>query len=122
MNVNKLKEFAQLQKAKITIGLAAAATGTGVGTAFAANSIEEMVKKALQVVEGIVVFGGIISLFQGFRSLAKGLSDDGSGPDAQAVSKGKGQILAGAVMVLPVALITMITGSTPDALVAQYFQ
>ncbi|MCR5094125.1 MAG: hypothetical protein K6B72_09140 [Lachnospiraceae bacterium] len=90
--------------------------------AFADPSIADMVNNAVNLVFGMVAFGGIVNIVRGAATVAKGLQDDGGGQDAAAISKGRGQLLAGAVMVSPTALITLITQSSPGALIANYFR
>lgn len=89
--------------------------------AFADPSIATMVNNAVNLVFGLVAFGGIVNIVRGAATVAKGLQDDGGGQDASAISKGRGQLLAGAVMVAPTALITLITQQSPGALISAYF-
>ncbi len=89
--------------------------------AFADPSISTMVNNAVNLVFGMVAFGGIVNIVRGAATVARGLQDDGGGQDAGAITKGRGQLLAGAVMVAPTALITLITQQTPGALIANYF-
>ncbi len=89
--------------------------------AFADPSISSMVNNAVNLVFGMVAFGGIVNIVRGAATVARGLQDDGGGQDAGAITKGRGQLLAGAVMVAPTALITLITQQTPGALIATYF-
>ena len=102
----------------IAASLGAAAMGS---TAFADPSIATMVNNAVNLVFGLVAFGGIVNIVRGAATVAKGLQDDGGGQDASAISKGRGQLLAGAVMVAPTALITLITQQSPGALISAYF-
>jgi len=90
--------------------------------AFADPSISTMVNNAVNLVFGMVAFGGIVNIVRGAATVAKGLQDDGGGQDAAAISKGRGQLLAGAVMVSPTALITLITQQSPGTLISNYFR
>ncbi len=90
--------------------------------AFADPSISNMVNNAVNLVFGMVAFGGIVNIVRGAATVAKGLQDDGGGQDASAISKGRGQLLAGAVMVSPTALITLITQQSPGTLISNYFR
>ncbi len=90
--------------------------------AFADPSIATMVNNAVNLVFGMVAFGGIVNIVRGSATVAKGLQDDGGGQDASAISKGRGQLLAGAVMVAPTALITLITQQAPGTLISNYFR
>ncbi len=94
------------------------------GTAFAAGTeldIKTVITNALNLVFGVLVFGGVIGAITGIRGIAKGIQDDGSGPDSQAVSKGRGQLIAGIIMMAPVPVFKVLTGQTPSAFVGSFF-
>ena len=115
----RMKEKMQASKCSaIAASLGMLALGS---IAFADPSIATMVNNAVNLVFGLVAFGGIVNIVRGAATVAKGLQDDGGGQDAAAISKGRGQLLAGAVMVAPTALITLITQQSPGALISTYF-
>ncbi|MBQ9632312.1 MAG: hypothetical protein IJV04_05290 [Lachnospiraceae bacterium] len=115
----RMKEKLQASKrSAIAVSLGMLALGS---IAFADPSIATMVNNAVNLVFGLVAFGGIVNIVRGAATVAKGLQDDGGGQDAAAISKGRGQLLAGAVMVAPTALITLITQQSPGALISTYF-
>ena len=107
-------------KGKVTAVLIAVLALQAV--AFADPSIATMVNNAVNLVFGMVAFGGIVNIVRGSATVAKGLQDDGGGQDASAISKGRGQLLAGAIMVAPTALITLITQQSPGTLISNYFR
>lgn len=112
------------------LGVAAAAGVAGLAAAylpgFAAPTtdagITTVVKNALNVVMGVVVFGGAINIIRGISMIAKGLQDDGGGQDAAAISKGRGMLIAGIIMIAPITLFQLITQKTIGDYVAQFFQ
>lgn len=85
------------------------------------SDIGGMVEVAINVVMGVVAFGGVINIIRGIATVAKGLQDDGGGQDAAAISKGRGQLIAGIIMVAPVAIFTIIAGQAPGAYVKSFF-
>ena len=85
------------------------------------SDIGGMVEIAINVVMGVVAFGGVINIIRGIATVAKGLQDDGGGQDAAAISKGRGQLIAGIIMVAPVAIFTIIAGQAPGAYVKSFF-
>lgn len=119
--VTKVKEMLSAKKAQVAAAAASASAMLTVNSAYAANDIKTMIEKSLNVVFGVLVFGGVINIVLGVRGIAKGVQDDGGGQDAQAVAKGRGQLIAGIIMVLPVPIITLITGASPSALVSSFF-
>ena len=117
--INKVNERADKVKAGAVTAVAGVLAAGSI--AFADPSIATMVNNAVNLVFGLVAFGGIVNIVRGAATVAKGLQDDGGGQDASAISKGRGQLLAGAVMVAPTALVTLITQQTPGALISAYF-
>ncbi len=51
--------------------------------------LKQTISRAINLVMGFVVAGGIISIVLGIRNLAAGVSDDGGGQDQQKISKGR---------------------------------
>ena len=92
-------------------------------TAFSGTQIDikATVTNAVNVVFGVVVFGGVINIVRGISMIAKGLQDDGGGQDAAAISKGRGMLIAGIIMVAPEPIFLAITGQSAGAFVASFF-
>ena len=71
-------------------------------------NIQETVERAINLVVGFVVAGGIINIVLGVRNLAAGVSDEGGGQDQQKISKGKGQLFSGIIMVGGMAVMQVL--------------
>ncbi|SEM00126.1 hypothetical protein SAMN04487770_12313 [Butyrivibrio sp. ob235] len=118
--IKKLKEKKDVALATAYVGCTYAMTST----CYAAGTdldIKTVITNALNLVFGVLVFGGVIGAITGIRGIAKGVQDDGSGPDSQAVSKGKGQLIAGIIMMAPVPVFKVLTGQTPSTFVGSFF-
>ncbi len=76
---------------------------------FADPSISTMVNNAVNLVFGLVAFGGIVNIVRGSATVARGLQDDGGGQDASAIifNAGQGERI-------------MINDMKPDGLVTAY--
>lgn len=81
--------------------------------------IKKTVSRAINLVMGFVVAGGIINIVMGIRNLAAGVSDEGGGQDQQKISKGKGQLFSGIIMVGAIAAMTLL-GLDPNTLLSTY--
>ena len=90
------------------------AAGTGLNLA-------TMVSNAVNLIFGVVVFGGVINIVRGVSLIAKGLQDDGGGQDAAAITRGRGMVISGIIMVAPEAIFLAITGQSAGAFVASFF-
>lgn len=108
-----------LKSMAIWTGFAMAAAGV---TGYSEVDIVTAATKTLNVVFGLVAAGGVINIVTGFAAIAKGSQDDGGGQDAAAMSKGRGKVFAGVLMVAPVGLISIITGGSPADIVTNYFK
>ena len=86
-----------------------------------AVNLGSMVTNAVNLVFGVVVFGGVINIVRGVSLVAKGLQDDGGGQDAAAISRGRGMIISGIIMVAPEPIFLAITGQSAGAFVAGFF-
>ena len=89
-------------------------------TGYSEVDIKSAITKSLNIVFAVVAFGGIVNIVTGVAALAKGAQDDGCGQDAAAMSKGRGKLIAGVIMVAPVGIITLITGGSPADIVTSY--
>lgn len=122
----KMKFLGKIKEKGKSISAAAFVTTAylGVSPAYAAGTeldIKTVLGNALNLVFGVMVFGGIVGAVTGIRSIAKGIQDDGSGPDSQVVSKGRGQLIAGIIMMAPVPIFKVITGQTPATFLSSFF-
>ncbi len=116
--VIKTKKDALIASAYVTTAYALITPCMAGGTEL---DIKTVITNALNLVFGVLVFGGVIGAITGIRGIAKGIQDDGSGPDSQAVSKGRGQLIAGIIMMAPVPVFKVLTGQTPSAFVGSFF-
>ncbi len=116
--VIKNKKDALIASAYVTCAYAMVTPAYALGTEL---NIKTVITNALNLVFGVLVFGGVIGAITGIRGIAKGIQDDGSGPDSQAVSKGRGQLIAGIIMMAPVPVFKILTGQTPAAFVGSFF-
>ncbi|MCR5101721.1 MAG: hypothetical protein K6B41_10245 [Butyrivibrio sp.] len=121
--LNGLGDFNQ--KVVLKYGPAAAFVNVMAGAVLSmgyADAITDMLKTSVNGVFTILVFGGIINIAMGIRSIAKAVQDDGSnGQDAAVLAKGRGQLVAGIIMVLPVPAIKLFTGKDAGSLLTQTF-
>ncbi len=120
--ITKLLDKISALGVAVAAGVAGAATGYLPG--FAAGTtlqIGTMVEAAVNIVMGVVVFGGVINVIRGVSMIAKGLQDDGGGQDAAAISKGRGMLIAGVIMIAPMALFKVISGQWPGEFVKSFF-
>ena len=81
--------------------------------------IKKTISRAINLVMAFVVAGGIINIVLGVRNLAQGVSDDGGGQDQQKISKGKGQLISGIIMVGAIAVMKLL-GLDPNNLLNTY--
>ncbi len=121
--VTGVKNFVTDKKVVATAMMAAMATITLVTPAFATEITDfgKVVKKAVDLVLGLVVFGGAINVVLGIRTIAKGVQDDGGGQDAQAVSKGRGQLIAGIIMMAPNTVFKILTTQSIGDYIGGFF-
>ncbi len=97
-------------KALPLLGLGTVTVATS--TAFAANDIGTIVSGVMALLLNFLTVYGVIYLVLGIKSLAGAMSDDG-GQDQQALAKGKGQVIRGAVCVAAGSIIQLIVGVNP---------
>ena len=83
-------------------------------------NISQTVAKAINLVVGFVIAGGIVNIVLGVRNLAAGVSDEGGGQDQQKISKGKGQLFSGIIMAGGMAIVRLLLGD-PQTLLNGYF-
>ena len=83
-------------------------------------NISQTVSKAINLVVGFVIAGGIVNIVLGVRNLAAGVSDEGGGQDQQKISKGKGQLFSGIIMAGGMAIVRLLLGD-PATLLSGYF-
>ena len=70
--------------------------------------IKSSLVKILNIMFAFVAIMGAINVLLGIRNLAGGMQDDGGGQDAQKISKGKGQIVSGLIMVAAVSVLQLL--------------
>ncbi len=115
------KVTAVWKKAVLLLSMALTVAVSSTGFAGTQIDIKSTVSNAVNVVFGVVVFGGVINIVRGISMIAKGLQDDGGGQDAAAISKGRGMLIAGIIMVAPEPIFLAITGQSAGAFVASFF-
>lgn len=81
--------------------------------------LKKTISRAINLVMAFVVAGGIINIILGIRNLAAGVSDEGGGQDQQKISKGKGQLFSGIIMVAAIAAMKLL-GLDPQNLLNTY--
>lgn len=90
------------------------------GMAFAADdvSIGDTVKKVVFLVYAVLYLSGGISLIMGIVSVAGAMSEDGQG-DPQQLSKGKGRLIRGAILIAAPTLLNLF-GFSPDGVSSKF--
>ena len=119
-NIAEKKKFEVLSApTALKFGIAAGFILANTSLGFCApqvNNLGSMMQNVVNLAIGFLAAFGIIQLVIGIKNFAAGLTDDGAGQDQQAMSKGKGQIIRGAICVAAAPIILAITGINTDSI------
>ena len=85
-----------------------------LGCAFAAVDITNTLKSIVKMIYGFLYFAGLLSLIIGIVGVASAMSEEG-GQDPQKLSKGKGRIVMGAIMIAAPTVLQLL-GISADSI------